>query len=223
MPKYYYLLKHLPSIVIFHMICFIIFLSFSSNLYSQSNVVVDTSSVVVHSPQKATYLALIPGAGQIYNKKYWKLPIVYAGFAVLGYFAVTNRSEYIKYNDAYVCTLLGNENNLVTNYDPALDAFICNVNDMACDDLARKYTSDQLKSASDYYRRNMELTYILLGAWYGLQILDAVVDAHLYNWEVNDNLSLRVEPTIQQLPILTQQMTLGNSLSHNGLKITVSF
>jgi len=183
----------------------------------------DSSVVVVHSPKKATYLALIPGGGQIYNKKYWKLPIVYSGFAVIGYFAVTNRSEYLIYRDAYICKLNGNENNLNTYYDTSQEAFVCDVNDMICGDITRKYTSEQLKSARDYYRRNMELSYILLAAWYGLQILDASVDAHLYYWEVNDDLSVKVEPIIQQLYIAPQQIMPGSSLNHNGFKITVSF
>jgi len=206
-----------------HVIVITFFICFSGSITAQETVVVDTTSVVVHSPRKATYLALIPGAGQIYNKKYWKLPIVYAGFGVIGYFAVTNRSEYLIYRDAYICKANGNENNLNTSYDTSNDTFTCNVNDMRCSDLSRKYTSEQLKSARDYYRRNMELSYILLAAWYGLQILDASVDAHLYNWEVNDNLSVRVEPTIQQLPNTTQDFSIGNSLNHNGFKITVSF
>jgi hypothetical protein len=142
---------------------------------------------------------------------------------VLGYFAITNRSEYLQYNEAYICKVNGNENNLSTSYDTSQDATFCSVDDMTCSDLSRRYTSEQLSSARDFYRRNMELSYILLVAWYGLQILDASVDAHLYNWEVNDNLSVRVEPTIQQLPITVQQITPGGSLNHNGFKITVSF
>ena len=209
--------------MLLHIILVIFSICCSTSVFAQEVVELDSTIVEVHSPKKATLLALIPGAGQIYNKKYWKLPIVYSGFAVIGYFAITNRSEYLLYQDAYICKVNGNENNLNTHYDTSQDAYVCNVNDKTCNDLSRKYTSEQLKSARDYYRRNMELSYILLAAWYGLQILDASVDAHLYNWEVNDNLSVRVEPTIQQIPIANQQLTLGNSLNHNGFKITVSF
>jgi len=60
-------------------------------------------------------------------------------------------------------------------------------------------------------------------AWYGLQILDATVDAHLYNWEVNDNLSVRVEPTIQQIPSQVQQIIPNSNLNLNGFRVTVSF
>ena len=205
------------------MIFFTISTCYSSSIYAQGTTLNDSTSVVVHSPKKATYLALIPGAGQIYNKKYWKLPIIYSGFAVIGYFAITNRIEYLKYNEAYVCTLNGNQNNLVTSYDSSQEAFVCDVNTNYCSDLSRKYTTEQLKSARDYYRRNMELSYIILVAWYGLQILDATVDAHLYNWEVNDNLSVRVEPTIQQIPSQVQQIVPGSSLNLNGFRVTVSF
>jgi len=200
-------------------ILFTVLIYFTNSIFAQ----VDTVSVVRHSPKRATLRALVPGLGQIYNKKYWKLPIVYSGFAVIGYFAVTNRSEYLKYNEAYVCNLNSEENSLITNYDNNQEAYVCSVDEYKCSEIARKYSTEQLKSASDYYRRNMELSYIVLVAWYGLQILDANVDAHLYYWEVNDKLSLKVEPTIQQIPVLTQQIIPGNGINHNGLRITVSF
>lgn len=162
----------------------------------------DTVNQFSHSPKKATYLALVPGLGQIYNKKYWKLPIVYAGFAVTGYLGFWYRGEYLKYNEAY----------------------LCKVNDPDCDnEIAIQYEADQILTASDYARRNMELSFIVMGAWYILQILDASVDAHLYYWEVNEDLSLRVEPEIQQLPFQEKMIIPGNSINHNGLKITVSF
>ncbi len=170
---------------------------------SQNESQNDSTEVFTHSPKKATYLSLVPGLGQIYNKKYWKLPIVYAGFAATGYFAFWNRGEYLKFNDAYVCILNDPDN---------------------CDnELALKYDSDQLKSARDYYRRNMELSFILMGAWYILQILDATVDAHLYYWEVNENLSLKAEPVFQQSMSQIPPIIPNNSVNHNGLKITVSF
>ncbi len=205
------------------MILVTILVCVTSDVLSQVDGNEDSTNIVTHSPKTATLRALVPGLGQIYNKKYWKLPIVYSGFAVIGYFAITNRSEYLNYNEAYVCNLNNEENSLITNYDNNNEAYVCSVDEYKCSELSRKYSTEQLKSASDYYRRNMELSYIVLVAWYGLQILDANVDAHLYYWEVNDNLSLRVEPTIQQIPNVTQQLILGKNLNHNGLKITVSF
>lgn len=156
-----------------------------------------------HSPKKATYWSLIPGAGQIYNKKYWKLPIVYTGFGVIGYFAVTNRSEYLKYHDAYICSATMGEE--CTN------------------ELAQKYSTEDLKTIRDYYRRNTELSFIAGAAWYILQMLDAVVDAHLYYWNIDDDISLRVEPVVSPviIPQLNEMHT--SQLSMSGLKITVNF
>jgi len=153
------------------------------------------------SPRKATFWGFLPGAGQIYNKKYWKLPIVYAGFGVMGYFAFSNRTEYLKYKDAFICSSKGDN-------DP----------DFTCDNpLAEKYSTNDLETITDYYRRNMELSFIIMGAWYILQILDATVDANLYYWNVDDNLTLKVEPVIQPFNI-------PNELpAHNGIRITLKF
>jgi hypothetical protein len=115
-------------------------------------------------PHKATLWALLPGAGQIYNKKYWKLPIVYAGFGATTYFIISNRQEYIKYNEAYICS---------AKEDNSEDGFVCS------DPLAVKYSTSDLQTIRDYYRRNLELSFIVTAAWYILQMLDATVDAHL--------------------------------------------
>ena len=75
----------------------------SSNVISQEKKRNKNVENTQHSPKKATLYALVRGLGQIYNRKYWKLPIVYAGFAATGYFGVTNRTEYLKFNEAYIC------------------------------------------------------------------------------------------------------------------------
>lgn len=186
-------------IVVFALAIIVTFPKYNYAQKKENDSVVQKS----HSPMKATWLSLAPGAGQIYNKKYWKLPIVYAGFGVTGYFAFSNRSEYKLYNEAYVCsTTLGDE---CTN------------------ELALKYDSSQLKTIRDYYRRNMELSFILMGVWYILQMLDATVDAHLYYWNVDDNLSVRLTPVIQS-PVIPNDFNFPNKVpAHNGLKISVNF
>lgn len=195
----------------------------ANNVEGQSKT--DTTDKILHSPKKATYLSMIPGAGQIYNKKYWKLPIVYAGFGVTGYFAFWNRGEYLKYQDAYICSLNTPENQLIVEWDPVSQSYISSVNNkIVCDnELAQKYDAEQLKSFRDYYRRNMELSFILMGVWYVLQMLDATVDAHLYYWNVDENLSVRVEPVIMQPSIQLPSNMPGKALNHNGLKISVNF
>lgn len=148
------------------------------------------------SPKKATLMALMPGLGQIYNHKYWKVPIVYTGFAVLGYFIVTNTHEYHIFRDAYNATA-----------DSA---------SAANNPYASKYSAQQLQVVRDYYRRNMQLSYILTGAWYILQIVDANVDAHLTHWNISNNLSLEVEPVISP-PIKR------NVRAYNGFALRMRF
>jgi len=152
-----------------------------------------------HSPKTATWLALIPGAGQAYNHKYWKMPIVYAGFGVTVYFAITNNNEYQLYRSAY-------------DYKTGLNP---NVSDKAKEEAA-KYTEDNLITLRDYYRRNMELSWIITAAWYVLQIIDANVDAHFFYYEIDDNLTLQVEP----------QCVIKNNLSYEnniGVKLKLNF
>lgn len=169
------------------------------NLHAQEKKAKVKEPKGYHSPHKATLWSLIPGGGQIYNKKYWKLPIVYAGFVVTGYFAVANRQEYLKFSDAYICKVNA------TADDPCTDP------------LAAKYTSSQLVTIRDGYRRNMELSYILMGAWYLLQMLDATVDAHLYHWDVTDDISLEWEPVVQPFQANHYMPP------HQGIRIAINF
>lgn len=159
------------------------------------------------NPKTATYLSLIPGMGQIYNKKYWKLPIVYAGFGIIGYFAFDNRKYYQIYKDAYACSVNEGEE---------------------CEDpLATKYTDAQLQSIRDGYRRNMELSFIVMAAWYLLQLLDATVDAHLYYWEIDETTSLKVLPNIEPQSLMgnsaISNINLPANQSFNGITISVNF
>lgn len=152
-----------------------------------------------HSPKTATWLALIPGAGQAYNHKYWKMPIVYAGFGATFYFAVTNKDDYHMYRDAY-------DYKMGTKTD---------VSDKAIEE-ANKYTPDNLITLRDYYRRNMELSWIIAAAWYVVQIIDANVDAHFFYYEISDDLTLHVEPQC----VITNNITYENNI---GVKLKLNF
>lgn len=149
---------------------------------AQANLKADIDTTLKkHSPHKATlYSMVLPGLGQAYNKKYWKIPIVYAGFGALTYFIISNRNEYVKYRDAY---------DYVTHGDTAFP-----INN----EYINKYDPEQLISGRDYYRRNLEFTYILTGLWYIMNILDATVDAHLYDYDISDDLSIRLGPIYDQ-------------------------
>lgn len=159
-----------------------------SNLYSGELMAQDEKppagtkkdSLKPHSPHKATiYSLILPGLGQVYNKKYWKVPVIYAGFGVLGYFIKTNTDEYHKFRDAYKY-VVNEETGPIDN--PYVD----------------RYEEDALKRGRDYYRRNMEVNYIFTTFWYIINVLDATVDAHFYDYNVNDNLSLELGPAINR-------------------------
>lgn len=144
----------------------------------QAKEVPDSIAVKLHSPRKATlYSVMLPGLGQAYNKKYWKIPIIYAGFGVLTYFIVTSADDYLTYQCAYIEKVYGNTNG---NYK----------------DLVNKYTEDELMSAREYYRRNLEISILISGVWYALNIIDAAVDAHLYTYNISKDLTLNVAPMV---------------------------
>jgi len=141
----------------------------------------DSTTSYAHSPHKATmYAMVLPGLGQIYNKKYWKVPIVYAGFATLTYFIITNRSEYIKYRDAYDYVTQGDTLFPINN------------------EYVLKYNQSQLQNGRDSYRRNLEFSCILSGLWYIITVLDATVDAHLFDYDISNDLSIRLKPVFNQ-------------------------
>ena len=132
-----------------------------------------------HSPTKATLMSVcLPGLGQAYNKKYWKIPIIYAGFGVMAYFIYFNCDEYLNYKCAYIELYNGNRNG---NYSYLIKPYT---------------TTDDLLSGREFYRRNMEISILLTAVWYALNILDATVDAHLYTFNISDRLTMKVEPAI---------------------------
>lgn len=134
-----------------------------------------------HNPEKATlYSAILPGLGQAYNKKYWKIPVVYAGIGTIGYFAITNGNGYRDYRLAY-----DYQSGITTDVSDDIKV------------LAGKYSAENLITIRDYYRRNMELSWIIMALWYGLNIIDATVDAHFFEYDIGDDLTLKVEPTLQ--------------------------
>ncbi|NNC85304.1 MAG: hypothetical protein HKN75_04425 [Bacteroidia bacterium] len=144
-----------------------------------------------HSPTKATLLSVVlPGSGQIYNKKYWKAPIVYGGLAAFTIATIDNDDKYQLYRDEYVYRL--NNNDSTSNSNLA------------------NFPTDVIQSRRDIFRRNRDISIISLSLVYVLQIVDAHVDAHLFEFNVDENLSLNIQP---------QMMPIQNSL-HTGLSLT---
>lgn len=138
-------------------------------------------------PRKALlYAAVVPGLGQIYNKKYWKLPLVYGGFIAIGW----NVTRFNDINRTYRRQLYEN-----------LEAGFTGDNSGPPDGL----TTGQLRSIEERSRRERDFWVIMVGAMYILQMLDAHVDAHLKEFDLNPNLQVRVQPMLEQNQLIGRQ------------------
>ena len=161
-------------------------------------VEIDTSKIdILHSPKKAGWLSVLPGLGQAYNKKYWKIPIIYAALLTNTYFLVKNNQEYIKYRDAYIMRI---------DEDPeTIDDF-------------PNYTTENLRVLKNQYWKYRDLNLIIMAGIYTLNILDAVVDAHFYTYDIGDDLSLRITP------VVVPSLGFGSRHSaYTGLSFSLSF
>jgi hypothetical protein len=123
----------------------------------------------------ALFAAVLPGLGQIYNKKYWKLPILYGGAATMGYWIDYNNKKFQQYRNAFL------EKRSLPE-------------ELWTDPLTINLSEDNLQRGIDFYRRNRDLLMILLGGIYLLQIVDAHVDAHLMEFDVSEDLTFRIQP-----------------------------
>jgi Family of unknown function (DUF5683) len=131
------------------------------------------NKTIYSAARKATILsASFPGLGQVHNKKYWKMPIIYAALGGLTYWGIHNQQQYKFYS-----------NNLRAAND--VDANTINTT---------LYNNDQLIAYKNLYRKRRDLSILLLLGVYALNIIDANVDAHLQTFDVSDNLSLNLNP-----------------------------
>lgn len=212
-------------IKIFSTLFLFLILSGTSRVLSQTKegkgkvIPADSTILQSHSPARASlYSAIFPGLGQIYNKKYWKLPLVYAGFGALGYAVAFNQTNFSKYKNAYIdftdelpetqsyLDVIGGNLN-PADFDPVLhpDTY---------DPQQEKWFGEQLDNNMDYYRRNRDLSYIGLVGLYLLNIVDATVDAHLFDYDIGNDLSMKIEPRL---------MYAGRNLNTLGLQISIAF
>jgi hypothetical protein len=152
------------------------------------------------SPMKATMLAAtFPGAGQIYTRKYWKIPVVYIGFGGMGFAVAYNTKWYNTYIKAYqdfIDAVPETDSYAVLikspppeQYDPVLFPEFAEKNKSTT-----AWIQDQLLAQVDNFRRYRDLSYIGIAAWYLLTILDANVDASLSDYNINENLNLALSP-----------------------------
>jgi len=162
---------------------FLLVLFYSWNSFSQEEVSLVAKDTVKNNridplaPSKAAfYSAILPGLGQAHNKKYWKIPLVYIGLGVSIYSYTWNNKEYHKYRDEYKKRLDG-------TFDPNHPLY-------------GKLDEARLISAQKFHQKNRDLSALITGLIYILNIVDANVDAHLMQFNINDSLSLR--PDLQQ-------------------------
>ena len=140
-------------------------------------------------PQRALWMALvIPGGGQIYNRKYWKLPLIYGGFMGCLYAMSWNNMMYKDYSQAYLDIMDSDPNTQSYNRFLHFGATIDSSNE-------ERYKKI-FKSRKDKYRRWRDMSFFCLIGVYALSVIDAYVDAELSQFDISNDLSLRVEPAI---------------------------
>ena len=146
-----------------------------------------------HNPRMAVlFSALVPGLGQVYNQKYWKVPIIYGAGGAFAYFVGFNQLKYKKFRNAL-------ENGPV--------------NEAALID-GRKIPYENLTRGKDYYRRYRAISVLGLGAIYLLNIIDAMIDANFFYYDVSDDLSMQLQPVMINTPGTTASL---------GFQINIGF
>ena len=166
--------------------------------------------VFIPNPTKATWLALvIPGGGQIYNRKYWKLPIIYGGFAGCAYALTWNNKMYKDYMQAYKDAALGNwEANSIHDLLPP--GYL--------DRTPKTQITETLRKRKDTYRRYRDLSIFAFTGVYLISVIDAYVDAELSNFDITPDLSMRVEPAV-----INSQYSIGSSNKSVGVQCSFRF
>lgn len=139
-------------------------------------------------PKRAMWLAIVfPGGGQIYNRKYWKLPIFYGGFLGCYYALSWNNTMYHDYAQAYI-DIMDDDNNTKSYEDFLPPSYDVNANLTRLQELFRK--------KKDYYRRYRDMSMFFMIGVYVLSVIDAYVDAELSSFDISRDLSMKVRPTV---------------------------
>lgn len=153
----------------------------------------DGKKIFNPDPTRAVWMSvLFPGLGQIYNRRYWKLPIIVGGFMGLAYGMTWNNGQYQDYSQAYR-DLLDNDpssNSYMNFFPPSIKE----------EDLDKSWLTSVMKSRKDFYRRNRDLCIICMVGVYLLCIVDAYVDASLAHFDISPDLSMDVAPTMMVQP-----------------------
>ena len=153
-------------------IIFLIILSSNLGVCQKENI-------KIFNPKKATRLsAIVPGLGQVYNKQYWKIPVIYGGYAVIGHYIKFNNDMYHEFKNALT-------------YEIDDDASTINP--------FPNFSRNSLERNMDFWRRNRDVLIIFTGVYYLLNIVDAHIFAHLNEFDINNDLSLEIKPSINKI------------------------
>lgn len=149
----------------------ILFISFSSFCQEKK--------IKIFNPKKASRLsAILPGLGQVYNKQYWKVPVIYGGYAVIGHYIKFNNQMYHDFKNAL--TLEVDNDELTLNPFP-------------------NFSKNSLERNMDFWRRNRDMLIIFTGVYYLLNIVDAHIFAHLNGFNTDNDLSLNIKPSLDKI------------------------
>jgi len=151
----------------------------------------------VYSPKKASiYAALFPGLGQVYNGKYWKLPIIYGGYAGLIYVLGWNNNQYKDFFDGYRTISKYETVGQMSKADKDYLNNLFRYPSLNLNNYPSQFNSlkTQLKGGKDFYRRSRDMSVIFIAALHVLSIIDASVDANLSDFDISDSLSMHIEP-----------------------------
>lgn len=160
----------------------------------------------IPNSSRAVWLAAVfPGAGQIYNRKYWKLPIIYGGFVGCAYALTWNNQMYSDYSQAYLDIM---DNNPNTN---SFMDFLPEGTDISS---RLEFYKSSFKKKKDFYRRNRDLSIFCFIGVYLISIIDAYVDAELSDFDISKDLSLKIEPAV------INDRSMGKSV---GLQCSIKF
>jgi len=199
---------------IFYLLIFLFFLStaYSQVLPAENPVTIKDSSgsknsqpdtsikKKVYNPKVAAMRsAIVPGLGQIYNKKYWKLPIIYGGLGVTGYVFLDNIKTYKEYKFAYAARIKAEP--------PTKDSTDYN----QLKDIYKVLSPGSIRSARDEFRRYVDYSALIFLLLWGLNVVDAAVDAHLKSFDVSPDLSLHLRAGYSDMA------------RTNGLSLVISF
>ncbi|MBA7681909.1 hypothetical protein ES703_90253 [subsurface metagenome] len=144
-----------------------------------------------HSPQRATILsAVLPGLGQAYNRKYWKIPVIYVAGGVIYHYYSSNNDQFHKYKDLYEAELAKGEE-------------------------ADQASLDNYQLNRDNFRKWRDYNIIFMGLLYVANVVDAMTDAHFYKFNISDDLSIKVEPSMKPAPFSANNYSYGFKLSMN--------